>query len=175
MLYIKGQCGIAALLFIVFLSPATALASESTHANPSVGERFRRVFHEGSYDVYLTGYIWHDPRTYSEEKRAELNQLAWGFGLGKRFADVQGRQDLVYAFAFFESHQKIQPILGFARQWIWPVDGPLSVGAGYTVGITSRPDIFNSVPFPIALPVVSLKWSRLSMMGTFIPRIKCCW
>lgn len=175
MLLTKCRRGIAALLFIPFLSPVAVLANESTNdsasAAPTVAERLGRIFHEGSYDIYLTGYAWHDPSTYSHEKRAELNQLAWGFGLGKRFVDPQGHRDLLYAFAFLESHKKVQPIVGYARQWILPVAGPLSVGAGYTVGVTSRSDIFGGVPFPIALPVASLKWSRFSMMGTFIPRI----
>ncbi|SBP87988.1 Lipid A palmitoyltransferase PagP (fragment) [Thiomonas delicata] len=49
--------------------------------------------------------------------------------------------------------------------------GKLKFGAGYTAGITSRADIFENIPFPIALPLLSVGYGRFTIYGTFIPRI----
>ncbi|OZB57781.1 MAG: peptide ABC transporter permease, partial [Thiomonas sp. 13-66-29] len=64
-----------------------------------------------------------------------------------------------------------EPVVGYAKQWLWNPVGKLKFGAGYTAGITSRADIFENIPFPIALPLLSVGYGRFTIYGTFIPRI----
>ena len=37
--------------------------------------------------------------------------------------------------------------------------------------MTSRADIFNNIPFPLVLPLVSVGIGRVRFYGTFIPRV----
>lgn len=130
------------------------------------------IYEQGQPELFVTGYAWHDPHTYSAAKLATLNSHAWGFGAGKRLVDADGNDEMVYAMVFEDSHRDAEPVAGYAKQWIWrPDDGALSLGAGYTAGITSRADIMNNIPFPIVLPLVSLGIGTLRLYGTFIPRI----
>jgi palmitoyl transferase len=43
------------------------------------------------------------------------------------------------------------------------------VGAGATVFMMSRQDIFNYIPFPGLLPVGSLGYKNLSLQTSFVP------
>jgi hypothetical protein len=134
----------------------------------SACERVMRVAHDGTWDLYLTGYGWHIDG-YDDEK---LNANSWGGGAGKHWTDANGNQDILFAFAFLDSHKNIQPIGGYARQWFTkPVLGGLSLGGGYFAGFTARSDIAHYLPLPLALPIGSLRYQRASIMATFIPRI----
>ena len=46
------------------------------------------------------------------------------------------------------------------------------MGVGYTVLITSRPDILHGIPFPGILPWVSISYRRASLSATYIPGAK---
>lgn len=133
--------------------------------------RFNRIAKAGQWNLYLTGYTWHDPRTYSAEKTKSFNEWGLGGGFGKSYTDENGHQDLLYAFVFLESHYKWQPIVGYARQWYKTIAGPVAIGGGYTIGLTMRPDIFKGIPFPVPLPIASIKIGSASIMGVFIPRL----
>lgn len=133
--------------------------------------RVVRAATDGSWDLYLTGYGWHIDG-YSDSHRAALNARSWGGGAGKHWTDANGNEDIVFAFVFLDSHDHLEPIGGYARQWYTtPVLGGLSLGGGYFVGATARDDVAHYVPLPIALPVASLRYRKLSAMGTFIPRL----
>src|SRR6476619_1768725 len=73
-----------------------ALSIESTMpiqvASPeSRGEGFwkgtwdgsKRIWNEGTHDLYLSGYVYHTPYTFPQEKRDRFNNLAWGLGYGR--------------------------------------------------------------------------------------------
>ncbi|WP_321791942.1 antimicrobial peptide resistance and lipid A acylation PagP [Caballeronia sp. J97] len=131
--------------------------------------RVMRVAHEGTWDLYLTGYGWHID---GYDDTSHLNSNSWGGGAGKHWTDANGNQDILFAFAFLDSHKHIQPIGGYARQWYTtPVLGGLSVGGGYFAGFTARSDIAHYLPVPVALPIGSVRYQRASVMATFIPRI----
>jgi palmitoyl transferase len=46
------------------------------------------------------------------------------------------------------------------------------LGAGLTVFVTARPDIFNNIPFPGILPWVSAIFQRASLSATYVPGSK---
>ncbi len=136
------------------------------------GSHLRTVYDQGQDRLFLTGYAWHDPRTYTAAKLAKLNSHAWGFGGARRLVDPDGNEEMVYAMIFSDSHRNAEPVVGYAKQWIWrPEDGPISLGAGYTAGLTSRADILNNIPFPIALPLVSLGVGPVRLYGTYLPKV----
>lgn len=135
----------------------------------SACERVMRVAHDGTWDLYLTGYGWHID---GYDDSSNLNANSWGGGAGKHWTDANGNQDILFAFAFLDSHKNIQPIGGYARQWYTkPVLGGLSLGGGYFAGFTARSDIAHYLPVPLALPIGSVRYQRASVMATFIPRI----
>lgn len=125
----------------------------------------------GQDDLYLDGYAYHDPNTYTAQKRAQLNARAWGIGWGRHKLNADGSEDMVYAMVFSDSHWNAEPVVGYAHQWMWGNDRLIGAGLGYTLAVTSRADIFNNIPFPIALPIASLRIGRVSIYGTFIPKV----
>jgi len=135
----------------------------------SACERVMRVAHDGTWDLYVTGYGWHiDGYT----NRSELNPWSWGGGAGKHWVDANGNEDLLFAMAFSDSHHNVEPIVGYARQWYTnPVLGGLQVGGGFFAGFTARSDVAHYLPLPLAFPVASMRYRRTSFLGTFIPRI----
>lgn len=125
----------------------------------------------GQDDLYLDGYAYHDPNTYTAEKRAQLNPRAWGIGWGRHKFNADGSEDMVYAMVFSDSHWNAEPVVGYAHQWMWGNDQLIGAGLGYTLALTSRADIFNNIPFPIALPIASLRIGKVSLYGTVIPKV----
>ncbi|CCD35859.1 Lipid A acylation protein PagP,palmitoyltransferase [Candidatus Paraburkholderia kirkii UZHbot1] len=109
-----------------------------------------RVANDGTWDLYLTGYGWHID---GYDDSSNLNANSWGDGAGKHWTDANGNQDILFAFAFLDSHKNIQPI------------------GGYFAGFTARSDVAHYLPVPLALPIGSVRYQRASVMATFIPRI----
>lgn len=133
--------------------------------------RVARVWNDGTWDAYVTGYGWHIDGFTAEERHA-INAKSWGGGFGKHYTDANGNEDVLFFLVFLNSHDSPEPILGWARQWFTkPVLGGLSLGGGYFAGISARNDVAHYVPFPLVLPVVSLRYRKASLMGTFIPRL----
>jgi lipid IVA palmitoyltransferase len=124
---------------------------------------------EGKNELYLSGYAWHNRFRYSPEKLKTYNEKAWGGGLGKGFFDEKGDWHGLYAFVFLESHSKVEPIAGYAFLKTFHMSETTSAGLGFTVFITARPDIFNNIPFPGALPWASFNYRRVSLIATYIP------
>lgn len=135
----------------------------------SACERVTRVARDGTWDLYVTGYGWHID---GFDNRKELNPWSYGGGLGKHWTDADGNEDILFAFAFSDSHHNVEPIGGYARQWYTkPVLGGLQAGGGFFVGVTARSDVAHYAPLPLALPVGSVRYRRASVMATIIPRI----
>ena len=81
-----------------------------------VGQHLQNIYDQGQPDIFLTGYTWHDPHTYSAAKLATLNSHAWGFGYGKHLVDADGNDEMVYAMMFSDSHRNAEPVVGYAKQ-----------------------------------------------------------
>jgi palmitoyl transferase len=130
-----------------------------------------QTYRDGDTEILLSGYGWHLPSTYTKEKRKELNEYAFGFGMGRTVEESNGDTRAVYLFGFLESHKKIQWNLGYSWSTYWGHRDSLQFGLGYTALIVQRPDIFHGVPFPAALPLVSLRYQNASLFSTFIPNV----
>ncbi|KTC64866.1 Rcp protein, confers resistance to cationic antimicrobial peptides and promotes intracellular infection (plasmid) [Legionella adelaidensis] len=132
-------------------------------------ERIHQIFTEGDGEIYLSGYAWHNRFTYSEEKLKTYNEAAWGGGLGKGLYDEKGNWHGVYSFAFLDSHKNVEPIAGYAYLKMFDVTENSKIGAGVSAFVTARPDIFQGIPFPGALPWLSLNYRKTALGITYIP------
>jgi palmitoyl transferase len=138
----------------------------------SACSRLHQIWTEGSNDLYLTGYAWHNRYKYSPERVKKYNELAWGGGLGRGLYDEDGDWHGLYAFAFLDSHKNVEPIAGYAFLKTAHLNENLSIGGGLSAFVTARPDIFHGIPFPGVLPWASITYERLTLCATYIPGAK---
>lgn len=132
-------------------------------------QRIHAIFTQGEPELYLPVYSWHNRFTYSEKKLNTYNENAWGIGLGKGLYDEKGNWHGVYSFAFRDSHKNIQAITGYNYLKMFYLNERFKFGAGYSVFVTVRPDIFHGIPFPGALPWCSLTYKQTTLAATYIP------
>jgi lipid IVA palmitoyltransferase len=120
------------------------------------------------YELYIPLHTWHNRRAYDANKIAEYNENPWGLGAGKYRYDEQGNWHALYAMAFLDSHNRLEPIAGYGYEKIWrPAEG-WRLGAGFTAGVTARQD-YNYVPLPLVLPLLSVEYKRFSLQTTYVP------
>ncbi len=163
-----------ALVASAMLCPSHAFALSDSLGSwgQAAVQSLQQTYDQGSPEVLIPGYSWHDPHTYTAAKRAQLNDYAIGLGWGHMRVDSQGNTDQVYALIFSDSHHDAEPVVGYAKQWIWrPFTPNLRLGLGYTLGVTSRADVMKNVPFPIVLPLLSIGYRRLTLYSVLIPRL----
>lgn len=156
------------------LEPSKAWIADCAKVSGWIGSQcagLRETWHEGRPVVMLSGYTWHDPATYDDDKLREFNSKAWGAGLGRGWRDAKGDHYSWFAFAFKDSHDDWTKMAGWSWVTYWPEKADLAVGLGYTAFIMSRPDIASNVPFPAALPLASVKLGPAEVLGTFIPKL----
>ena len=134
-------------------------------------EGLKAAWFQGRATWYFSGYAWHIPGTWSEEKLAELNQRAWGGGYGFARTDERGDNYSWYSLFFYDSHYNVTSMAGWGAMTYWPAKDDFAVGLGYTAFIMMRPDIAKGWPFPAALPLASVKLQKFEVIGTFIPKL----
>jgi palmitoyl transferase len=157
--------------------PALAVECEG---NPDAAElsfldracsRLVDTWKRGRHEILLSGFAWHLPFTWTAERRAELNQAAWGGGYARTVEEPGGNTHTVFGLAFLDSHKNVEFQIGYAWSAFWgPRDG-VQPGLGYAAMIVQRPDIWNGVPFPAVLPVFSLRYDKVTVVSTYIPTI----
>lgn len=131
----------------------------------------KRIWREGTHDMYISGWTWHLPYEYSYQDRHDgsLNQNTWGLGFGKTLTDERDNQRSLYAMAIQDSHFKPQYQAGYAWMARWRMFDDVRFGAGYTLLILSREDYNDYMPFPAAAPLVSVGNNTASVFATYIP------
>jgi palmitoyl transferase len=164
-----------AFLAVVFLClSAPAAAAECSDLWDWLNKGCRRLvdtYQKGGNELIVSGYAWHTPWTWTAEKRAEENSNAWGGGLARTVERENGDTDSVYALVFSDSHRKPEYNVGYAWSTYWGARDGLQAGLGYTALLVARNDIFNGWPFPAVLPLISARYQKLTVMGTFIPTL----
>lgn len=131
----------------------------------------REAWREKRPMVLLSGYTWHDPATYDDDKLESFNAAAWGGGFGFGRNDAKGDHYSWYALAFKDSHYNWSYQAGWSWMTYWPDRADFAVGLGYTAFIMQRPDIASGWPFPAALPLASVKAYNVEVLGTYIPKL----
>ncbi|UPK79658.1 lipid IV(A) palmitoyltransferase PagP [Proteus vulgaris] len=122
------------------------------------------------YNYYLPVWTWHNRFTYDREKTNRYNETPWGFGMGKYRYDSDGDWHSLYAMAFMDSNNRVQPIMGYGFEKMWypgDKDG-FRMGAGFTLSITARHE-YDYIPMPLPLPLVSVGYGHLSLQATYVP------
>jgi palmitoyl transferase len=161
----------AALLLAAFaLAPscfaqetAAAVPATAVDAAPAPGRR---------WDLYLSGYAYHNRGSYTESRLQKLNEKAWGGGFGSTLRDERGNDSSWYALATRDSNRHVQYMAGYAYQWIYPVrDSRLEAGIGLTAVAIKRQDWFDGRPFPALLPVASLGTEKSKLVVTYVPHL----
>jgi palmitoyl transferase len=150
--------------------PLTAQACGDVPAwAQSACNRLDQVWNQGSDELYLSGYAWHNRAAYSADKIKSFRQESWGGGWGKGLYDQDGDWHGLYAMAFLDSHGHVEPIAGYGYQSIAHVGQNLRFGIGYTAFLTARQDILHYIPFPAALPLASVGYRKATFYATYIP------
>jgi len=129
------------------------------------------TYQNGYTEVLVSGYAWHIPATWTPEKRAELNANQWGGGLAKTTEDDDGNNHTVFFLAFEDSHKHVESQIGYGYTKFFGAREGVQVGLGYTVMLVQRVDIANGVPFPALLPLLEFRYSKATLMTTYIPRL----
>jgi palmitoyl transferase len=125
------------------------------------------------WDVYLSGYAWHNRHSYSEKQLNKMNETTWGGGLGHSTRDARGNESAWYAVGIRDSNRRPQWMGGYTYQWMFssaPDAGP-ELGAGLTAVVIRRHDWYHGRPFPALLPVVSLGTHTGKLIATYVPKL----
>jgi len=130
------------------------------------------IWKEGRQELYVPGYNWHNPATYSKQQRDGYTTYAAGIGYGRTWTSDSNNDHSLLAMTFQDSHNDIQPVVAYAYQWMWGKPGDLRAGVGLSAGISARYDGYcQYCPFPYVLPIASLSYWRISLMGTYVPKV----
>jgi lipid IVA palmitoyltransferase len=162
----------AAALLLALPGPAHAMECADFWTWVEKGcRRMVDTYEQGADDVFVSGYSYHLPYTWTAERRAELNSNAWGGGYGRTVEDPDGDTHTVGVLAFLDSHKHVQWNVGYMYSTYWGArDGP-QAGLGYFVFVVQRPDIAGGVPIPAALPLASLRYGQATLVATYIPTL----
>ncbi|WP_233238485.1 lipid IV(A) palmitoyltransferase PagP [Bordetella sp. LUAb4] len=131
--------------------------------------RADQIWTEGSSDLYLSGWAWHNRNKYAASTISRFREFAVGGGYGRSLYDADGDWHGVYAMAFLDSHSNVQPVAGYGYQYVGRFGGDFRLGAGYTLFVTARKDMMHYIPFPAALPLVSAGYKKANIYATYIP------
>jgi palmitoyl transferase len=127
----------------------------------------KRIWSEGSQDLYISGYVWHMPYKWSAERRSSFNNNAWGLGYGRTLADERDNQRMLYAIIATDSYRKPMYMAGYAWLARWPITGELRVGAGYSA-LLVRHESTADFPVPVVVPLVSVGSNNAALYVTYI-------
>lgn len=144
----------------------------SNHLFKPVTDTFKALWYNGDTEIYIPFYAWHNRYTYCRERLKKYNELALGGGAGKTILDMKDNQHMIYAFVFLDSHRDIEPIGGYAYAKTLRLDSHSFIGAGFTVFLTARTDMFNNAPFPGLLPLITYNADKFSYIATYVPGIQ---
>ncbi len=176
---INSKTLLALAISVGLLVPALPAAAVTADNHDGTGnwwqqtrQRLGAIADDGADSLYLSGYAHHGRDTYTREKLNELNEKNWGGGYGKTLRNAAGNDESLYFMAISDSHKQAQVMAGYAYEWIWPLANTgLEAGLGYTAMMVSREDYFGRVPFPIALPLMSIGVPKVKLMASYVPRL----
>lgn len=123
------------------------------------------------WDVYLSGYAWHDRDTYTQKQLNKMNENTWGGGIGRSIRNERGNDESIYLIGIRDSNQRPQFMAGYAYQWVFPVVSKYEVSAGLTALLIRRHDWFDGRPFPAVLPVASFGTHKAQLTATYVPHL----
>lgn len=123
------------------------------------------------WDVYLSGYAWHDRDTYTAKQLDKMNENTWGGGIGRSMRNERGNDESIYIAGIRDSNERPQWMAGYAYQWVFPVVNKYEASAGLTALLIRRHDWFDGRPFPAVLPVASFGTRNAQLTATYVPHL----
>ena len=125
------------------------------------------------WDIYLSGYAYHDRGTYTEAQRRNLNETIWGGGLGRTYRNVRGNDESWYLIGIRDSHNRPQWMGGYSYEWLLPLklQNGLELGGGLTALLIRRHGWHDGRPFPAVLPVASIGNRAVQLIATYVPHL----
>ncbi len=169
----RARCFIVFISFLWVSTHSWALSKAPSQPFKNFWEntkaRLFQIWNEGRGDLYVTNYAWHNRWTYDSDKVSSYNELAWGGGIGKGIWDEHQNWQGLYAIAFLDSHKNVQPMGGYGYLFTLHPTENTGIGLGFTLMVTARSDILNNFPFPGALPLISVNYKDLMVMGAYVP------
>jgi hypothetical protein len=157
--------------------PPEAMPAPEAAPEPGLWTKTRAhvvdIAEQGRWDLYLSGYAYHNRNSYSDASLRKLNEKAWGAGIGKTLRNVHGNDESLYFIALRDSRRHAQMMAGYAYQWThaFGSGSGLEAGAGLTAVIIRKQGVLGGVPFPAILPVASIGTQGAKLMVTFIPHV----
>ena len=131
----------------------------------------KRIWTEGAEDFYFCGYFYHTPYGFSEHKRDEYSDNAWGGGYGRTLTEGNHNQRLLYGLVVRDSHRKPLYLAGYA--WIarWDFVRDVRVGAGYSALLIAHSTSTNYWPVPLVAPVLTIGTDNVAIYATYFNAI----
>ncbi len=169
--HIPLRLGIA-FITLTGISPAAHAQDSSVSFSDEVRSIWNRAMN-GSGELYVPLHTWHNPREYSAEKIAQLNDNPWGIGYGKGFRDEAHNWHGFFVMEFKDSERHIEPVAAYGHTWNHG-DGSTGwdFGLGYAASVTARKDAYSyHVPIPLVLPLVSAGIGKISLFCTYVPKL----
>ena len=127
----------------------------------------KAAWKEGDWNLYVPFYTWHAPWDYNN--RNEQNSFPLGAGIA-RSVDTGRNTDMLYGMAFQDSHYKPMYVAGYGYLYNWGERASFNAGIGFTAFLFARTEQ-NYIPLPGVAPIASAGFSRVSVMGTYLPFI----
>jgi len=127
----------------------------------------KAAWKEGDWNLYVPFYTWHAPWDYNN--RDEQNSFPLGAGIA-RSVDRKRNTDLLYGMAFQDSHYKPMYVAGYGYLYNWGERTSFNSGIGFTAFLWARSET-NYIPLPGIAPIAQTGFSRVSVMGTYLPII----
>ena len=159
---------------IIFAFPGRASALECADFWTWLEPGCRHVvdtYEQGDNALIVSGYEWHIPAQWSPEVRAQENENAWGGGLARSREKPNGDTENVFFEVFEDSHHHAQYNLGYTWTTYWLDRNGLQPGLGFTAAIVQRRDIANGWPIPVVLPLFTLRYQKVEVLSTYIPKL----
>jgi len=147
--------------------PEQGLVAHIQQKFSQLKESGQGILANGKLIGFVSGIAWHNPSRYQD--RAELNEKAWGAGIGREVVDAIGDVRSISVLAFLDSHAQWEPSIAYIWQRPFQITNGVTVLAGYSAGLTSRADVYNRVPVPYIFPELSLKIGKMRLNATIIP------
>jgi palmitoyl transferase len=131
--------------------------------------RLQQIWESEHGDLYIPYYAWHNRLYYDSDKIPKYNEFPWGVGFGKGIWDEHDNWQGLYAMVFLDSHQDVQPMAGYGYLLTAHPSENTGLGIGFTLMMTARSDIMSYTPFPGVLPLGSIHYKNLMILGAYVP------
>ena len=157
-------------LFCFVFAPTIAAATgdQETSFFQSIRRHLCSIWTSDKYQVLLPINTFHNPMSYSAEKRRDYNERPWGIGIVKYAQPTPDRRYGLTAMTFQDSFNKPEPSFFYSWQMLWRAKKDFRPTLGIMAGITFRHN-YNWIPVPGIVPSFGLEYKSFSVDTLYVP------